>query len=216
MKKIAFTLSILLVLIVGCKNNQQKEVKEQVIEKVQNVEKKSVERLKLVLADMVSTSHNVEGFMMPNTINTLPGSTKNINNVAHENLKGHLSMTATVKLNDEIVGFATETEIIYKTEKGTEANSMWLIKLNKEGLKGFIAVEQIERAYDIDNAAAEMMAELKSGKTPKLRRVPTTTPKTKIQYASGDLAKYQGMYFTEYDLIIPNGGGIELEFYSAE
>lgn len=166
------------------------------------------DHLVLVVDRLLSLSHNVPGFQAPITENYMPGTDQNINVMDYAALEGHLTTTALVSLNGEIVGIATETEIIYGEGKDKRANSMWLVRLNAEGMTGFLAVEQIEDASGVD---ALMMSapDTSNGRSVAVR---TTMDETQIIHASGDLSRFEGGIFEEYNLATQSPGSIQIEF----
>lgn len=168
------------------------------------------DHLVLVVDRLLSLSHNVPGFQAPITENHLPGSDENINVMDYPSLDGHLTTTALVSLNGDIVGIATETEIIYGEGKDKRANSMWLVRLNTPELTGFLAVEQIEDASGVD---ALMMSapDTSNGSSVAVR---TTMDDARIIHASGDLSRFEGGVFAEYDLATQSPGSIQIEFYA--
>ncbi len=150
--------------------------------------------------DSLSLSHNIDNFFFTPTKNTGEGSDKNLNNLKYTPLKNHLVATALVRMDGKVVGVATETEIVYLDDpKNLRAHSMWSIKLNAPGLEGFISTEQTEDA----NAGAALMqavfVEPEKTWPNKWHIVPTSVEGTKVQHASGDLEKYKGGRFQEYN-----------------
>lgn len=150
--------------------------------------------------DALSLSHNIDDFFFTPTANYESGSKKNINNIKYAPLKDHLVATALVRMNGEVVGIATETEIVYLDDpKNLRAHSMWSIKLNAPGLNGFISVEQME---DTSKGAA-LMGEVFQNPNKKWKdewhMLPRSVKGTKVQHASGDLAEYNGGKFQEFN-----------------
>lgn len=168
------------------------------------------DHLVLVVDRLLSLSHNVPGFQAPITENYLPGSDQNINLMDFASLDRHLTTTALVSLNGEIVGIATETEIIYGDGKDKRANSMWLVRLNAEGMTGFLAVEQIEDASGVD-ALMKSAPDTSNGRSVAVR---TTMNDTRTLHASGDLSRFESGLFEEYNLATQSPGSIQIEFYA--
>lgn len=155
--------------------------------------------------DLLSLSHNINNFLFAPTRNYRADGKQNINTMEYPSLKDHLAATGLVRMNGEVVGFATEQEIVYK-DAGTDkpsANSMWMFRLNYPGLNGFIAVEQKEDASKVFSLAQEVINRQDKEWEDKQYMFLSTDGKTHIQYASGELAKYQGGVFEEYNALNP-------------
>ena len=176
--------------------------------------------------DGLSMSHYIDNFFFAPSENYAVGSDQNMNDMSYPALVNHLIATAMVRMNGEVIGVATEQEIVHfdETTGLPSANSAWLIKLNAPGLTGFIAVEQIEDASATGMLIGEVMADPQADWADTFQFVLSSVPGTHVQYASGDLAKYQGGIFEEYNAInqtdIKNfgrfRGRIRFEIYSAE
>lgn len=172
---------------------------------------------------MLSSSNNIDNFMVPNTIHTFPGSDRNMNNTDYEGMENSVILTALAYIDGEVAGFAVEAEYIYDFAARSEADTVWLVRLNKEGYQGFIMVEQVEGGRP-DLADPEMLARLEEVQSTQSTEdidiwLRTTHPGTTTQYASGDLHKYQGGDFVEYSAINPGNpmrSGVLLEFKVAE
>lgn len=216
MKKLAFSLILIGILITNCKEKQaQKEIRG--IE----IAVKAPDTLRIFTGlghQLLSMSHGIEGFFIPPTHNTLPHSDKNINTINYDGLDGLLTLSAIAYIDGKPAGVVNETEIIYDYSKRSDANTMWLIRMKAEGYNGFIAVEQIENPA---NADADIMRELENAraKEKKLDKdfwLRTTSLKgATVKHATGDFEKFNGASFTEYSLVNlanPNKNGIILEF----
>jgi len=157
--------------------------------------------------DLLSMSHNIENFLFPATRNFSASSEHVINDISgQEVLRNHLVATATLRMDGEVVGMATEQELLYiDPDSGRKlANSMWLIRLNKPGLKGFLVVNQIEDAHDIFIMAQKVMQSPDQTWKDEMLMFLSTSGETRVQAAYGDLAIYQGGIFEEYNGLNPS------------
>lgn len=149
--------------------------------------------------DSLSMSHNIENFFFQPTINTNPGSKLNINQMGFDPLRDHLVATALVRVDGQVVGVATETEIVYIAEGDVKANSLWSIRLNAPGLTGFLAVEQWEDANEGAALQMAVFADPDKDWADEWLMVPTSVEGTVTHFASGDLSAFQGGRFQEYN-----------------
>lgn len=160
----------------------------------------------------LSMTSRVSMLPIKSSINKMSNSDENINDITkYPLLKEHLTVSGLATLNDEVIGIATETEII---ENGV-ANSMWLVRLSKPGLSGFLVVEQHENPQKAMANKTEKEVTLPNGTKTKDVILHMTDRPTTTQHASGDLKRFEGGEFVEYDYFnptIPNRGGIYLEF----
>lgn len=217
-------------LLINCKqkeNNTPKTLHSNT-ENIINVEKKPklstvADTLRVYTglgSQLLSMSHNIEGFFVPKTKNTFPNSETNINNMNYTDLEGLLTLSALVYKDGKPIGIANETEIIYDFSKKSDANTMWLLRMNAKGYTGFITVEQIENPANADAKIQQelMEAQSKGLKIDKDFLLRTTNKEGAIiTHASGDFKKYLGGSFTEYSIVntgTPNRNGILLEFIS--
>ncbi|MCG8325498.1 MAG: hypothetical protein MI673_08275 [Thiotrichales bacterium] len=156
--------------------------------------------------DLLSMSHNIDEFLFAPTRNYLENGERNINDMgSFPALKDQLAATALVRLDNEIIGFATEHEIIRK-DPATQhpvADSMWIFRLHHPGLTGFMAVQQKEDAINVFSLAREVMDNPDRDWKNEWQMFLSTSGITKVQFASGDLAKYQGGVFEEYNGLNP-------------
>ncbi len=152
-------------------------------------------------SDLLSLSHSVENFLFKPTQNYQPGSQENINIMAHAALKDHLAATILVRYEGEVIGIATEQEILYvdKQTQNKMARSMWMIQLNHPGLTGFLVVEQTENAAAVFGLVQKVMANQTKQWPDEWQMFLSTSGDTLVQYASGDLQAYQGGKFEEYN-----------------
>lgn len=152
-------------------------------------------------SDLLSLSHNIDNFLFAPTRNYQGDANKDINNMKYSSLKDHLAATALVRLRGEVVGFATEQEIVYKDE-GTQlpmASSMWMFRLNYPGLTGFMVVEQRENASAVFSLVHKVINNQEQEWQDGWQMFLSTVGETRIQYASGELSKYRDGQFEEYN-----------------
>jgi len=151
--------------------------------------------------DVLSMSHNVPNFLFEPTRNYSGDSDVNINDISYPALANHLVVTGLVRIDNEVVGIVTEQEIIYIdaiTQKPM-AESMWLIRLNAPGITGFMSVLQKEDASPIFSLVEKVQKNQDKVWSDKWQMFLSTVGKQTVQFASGDLQKYQGGLFEEYD-----------------
>ncbi len=222
MKKIIVILiTTVLITIIGCNSKKDKtEVKKEEIKpkKQENFVSDTLRIYTGLGKELLSMSHNIDGFFIPATKNTFPNSDKNVNKMNHKNLDGVLTLSALAYIDGEVAGVTNETEIIYDFSKKSDANTMWLLKMNKKGYKGFITVEQIENPSNADPKLQKLYQDELAKKEKKDMDILFRTTSKKgaiVAHASGDLAKYNGAKFTEYSIVNPadpSKNGILLEF----
>ncbi|NKB35561.1 MAG: hypothetical protein GKR93_00140 [Gammaproteobacteria bacterium] len=155
--------------------------------------------------DLLSLSHNIDKFLFTATRNYQAMGESDINNMNYHSLKNHLAATGLVRLNGEVIGTATEQEIVYEDKEngGWKAHSMWMFQLNHKGLTGFMAVEQREDASKVSNLVQQVMTNPGNQWDDIWQMFLSTDGETRMQYASGDLKKYQDGKFEEYNGINP-------------
>ncbi len=164
---------------------------------------------KLVLVfdfdDLLSLSHNIDGFLFTPTRNYQDEAEHNINDMSAPSLKNHLAVTGLVRMNGEVVGFVTEQEIIYEDEetKRHMAQSMWMFRINYPGLTGFMSVLQREDPHHIFSLVKEVTGNQEKRWEDKWQMFLSTAGETRIQFASGELSKFQGGLFEEYNGLNP-------------
>ncbi|NOX70853.1 MAG: hypothetical protein GXP15_16860 [Gammaproteobacteria bacterium] len=155
----------------------------------------------------ISMSHNVDGFLFAPTRNYADGIPEVVNDMTvHDALKNHLVVTAFVKMGGNVVGIATEQEY-FLIDPATEklvANSMWLIRLNAPGLSGFLVVNQIESGEEIFSIVQRVMENPDGPWEDETKMYLSTSGKTRVQQAWGDLAPYQDGLFEEYNGLNPS------------
>ena len=155
--------------------------------------------------DVLSLSHNIDQFLFAPTRNYLGESGININDMSSPSLRDHLVATGLVRINNEVVGLVTEQEILY-TDPETQkpmAESMWMFRLNTPGLTGFMSVLQKEDASKIFSLVQEVRDNQGKKWADAWQMFLTTAAKTRVQFASGELSKYQGGIFEEYNGLNP-------------
>jgi hypothetical protein len=157
--------------------------------------------------DLLSTSHNIDNFLFPATKNYSPFTERNLNEAFDkEILRDHLIASGLVRIDGEVVGFATEQEVVsVDSDRGIPiAHSAWLILLNKPGLTGFIAVHQTEDASGVFGKINQIMQNPEKAWENKWQSFLSTSGETRVHMASGDLAVYQGGVFEEYNYLNPS------------
>ena len=165
------------------------------------------ERLVLELdleRDLLSLSHNIDKFLFTPTLNYRATGGDNINNMQYEAMVNHLAATGLVRLNGEVVGTATEQEVVSHDETmGWRAHSMWMFQLNHEDLKGFMVVEQHEDASGVSSLVQQVMENQTKDWPDQWQMFLSTIGNVKLQYASGDLIRFKGAKFEEYNGLNP-------------
>lgn len=220
MKKLIYTLILVCIVLTSCDAKKSSKAIASAGNElnITNAEPDTLRIFTGLTYQLLSMSHGIDGFFIPNTTNTLPNSDNNINNIKYEGLDGLLSLTALAYIDGRPAGIANETELIYDFSKKSDANTMWLLRMNAKGHNGFITVEQIENPA---NADANIMKELeeaqsKQEKIDKDFWLRTTSKEgATVKHASGDFEKYNGGTFTEYtvvNLADSRKNGIMLEF----
>jgi len=155
----------------------------------------------------LSMSHNVDGFLFAPTRNYADGDDNVVNDMTvHDALKDHLVVTAFVKIDDNVVGIATEQEyfLIDPDSGKLVANSMWLIRLNAPGLSGFLVVNQIESGDEIFSMVQRVMENPEGPWEDETKMYLSTSGDARVQQAWGDLVSYQGGKFEEYNGLNPS------------
>lgn len=224
MKKIILLITVALI-AVACNRKNKTIISKNEVETPKKQMKFVADTLRIYTGlgkELLSMSHNIDGFFIPSTKNTFPNSEKNVNNMQYKELDGLLTLTALAYIDGEPVGVANETELIYDFSKKSDANTMWLLKMNKKGYKGFIALEQIENPANADPELQKMyQEELAKGKKKDIDILFRTTSKEGaiVAHASGDFTKYKGGKFTEYSIVNPSDptrNRILLEFITVD
>lgn len=159
--------------------------------------------------DLISLSHAsddpVLNAFFPPTENRSPFYDRDLNSAfVAEGLSQELAVTSLVRLDGEVVGFATEQESISVDAEagGPVAESAWLLRLVRPGLRGFLAVAQRENPLEVFVLASEAL------QNPDRREdrdhwVLSTVGVTRIALATGDLAPYAGGTFEEHNFVNP-------------
>lgn len=145
----------------------------------------------------LSLSHNVSQFYFQPTKNTYDGTEDNINNMAYPVLDDHLLVTTLLRRDGEVVGVATQTEILEIDEEAPKSRTLWTIRLSAPDLKGFLVVEQDEDASGVAKLKNEVRDNPHAFFPNEWRMVPTSAEGTRVSYASGDLKRYEGGKFLE-------------------
>ena len=157
--------------------------------------------------DLLSLSHNIDQFLFAPTRNYQATGEDNINNMqAYPVLANNLSVTGLLRMNGEVVGFATEQEIVSidPDSQHPVAESLWVIRLNHPDLQGFISVLQKEDGIETFSLAEKVNANQEKEWPDRWYRFLSTSGEVRVQLASGDLARYQGGIFREYNYLNPS------------
>jgi hypothetical protein len=157
-------------------------------------------------SDLISMTHNIEGFLFKPTMNFSTDVAGNISDrFIKEPLKQHLAATALVRINGELAGFATEQELLtFDQESGRPmAESAWLITLNYPGATGVLAVNQREDASKAFGLVNQVMQDPGAGWEDKFQRFLSSSNAPRITMATGDLSAYLGGRFEEYNFVNP-------------
>ena len=156
--------------------------------------------------DLISMTHNVDGFPFKPTMNFSPEVAGNLSERLNaEPLKNHLVATALVRINGEIAGMATEQESLAVDQDSGHpmAESAWLITLNYPGVSGFLAVKQQEDATQTFGLVNEVMQNPGADWENEFKRFLSSSNAPVVQLASGDLSAYLGGRFEEYNFVNP-------------
>ena len=165
----------------------------------------AAERLELEIdleRDLISLSHNIENFIFSPTRNYPAAGETNINQLqAYTNLNNHLAATVLVRMNGDVIGYATEQEIlgIDPETQHLIANSMWMLTLNHPDLKGFLVVKQREDGSGIFALVNQVLENPDRVWEDKWQILLSTIGEVRVQFASGDLLPYQDGVFEEYN-----------------
>ena len=152
--------------------------------------------------DLISLSHNIENFIFSPTRNYPAAGEININQLqGYPNLNNHLAATALVRLNGDVIGYATEQEIlgIDPETQHPIADSMWMLTLNHPDLKGFLVVKQREDGSGIFALVNQVLENPDRVWEDKWQILLSTIGEAHVQFASGDLLPYQDGVFEEYN-----------------
>lgn len=169
----------------------------------------AVEKLVLDLemdSDLLSLTHNIDGFLFAPTMNFSPNRGGNISELfLVDSLKNNLVATVLVRIDGKIAGYATEQEVLATdSESGhPSAESAWLITLNYPGLTGVLAVTQQEDAGAVFGLVSQVMQNPDGQWEDEFRRFLSSSNSPTIQLATGDLAVYQDGRFEEYNYVNP-------------
>jgi len=151
-------------------------------------------------------AHNIENFLFDGTASYSEDIAGNLSRrIENETLSNYLVATALVSLDGEVIGMATEQEYVYIDEAtGTPfAQSAWLISLNHPGLSGVLALQQTENAGPVFAAVGEVMSDPQREWPNQFNRYLSTHGDARVSTASGDLARFDGARFEEYNYINP-------------
>lgn len=150
--------------------------------------------------DILSLSHNIEGFLFQPTMNFSPDVAGNRSDaIKTPALKNHLLAASLVTIDGETAGIAAELE---KVELATHSvESSWLIMLNHPKAKGFLAVKQRENPEKVFALVNAVIQNPTADWEDKFHRVLSTAFPVQIEMASDSLSAYQGGRFEEYNFV---------------
>ena len=157
-------------------------------------------------SDLLSLSHNIEGFPFSPTRNSSEYTQGNVNKrMLVDTLRNNLTVTAVVRINGEVAGLATEHEILTPDPNADQpqVDSAWLIMLNVPGLKGFLAVKQNGDSSGASAMAAKVMQDPEVAWADKWHRFLSTAGDTRVQMAVGDLGGLSGRHIRKTYLLEP-------------
>ena len=156
--------------------------------------------------DMVSLLHHVDGFLFAPTMNFSADVAGELGRRFRvDPLRNHLSATALVRIGDEVAGFATEQEVL-SVDPATgarRAESAWLIQLTVPGNRGFLAVTQVENAGPTFALVRQVMENPQGPWPDRFERFLSTAGTVTVTTATGELARYLGGRFEEYNFVNP-------------
>lgn len=160
--------------------------------------------------DLISLSHASDDAVLnaffPPTENRSPFYDRDLNRAfAWEGLAQELAVTSLVRVDGEVVGFATEQESISVDPETGElvAESAWLLRLVRPGLRGFLAVAQRENPREVFVLASQALQDPDSGED-RDHWVLSTVGTARVALATDDLAPYAGATFEEYNFVNPS------------
>lgn len=156
--------------------------------------------------DLISLAHNIDDFLFQPTLNFSTNVAGNRSAIlGGETLKDHLAVTALVRIDGEVAGFATEQEVLLVDARtgAPYAESAWLITLERPGLRGVLAVTQREDPAGTFGLISEVLADPTGDWQDESQRFLSTSGETSVQHATGDLAPYRGGRFEEYNFVNP-------------
>lgn len=154
--------------------------------------------------DLLTLTHNIDGFPFTPTMNFSPDLAGNLSNrIKVDSLKAHLAVTTLVRIDGEVAGFATEQEIVLTDEKTGKpyAESAWLFTLHHPRASGFLAVKQRENAAPTFALVQQVAANPDGNWDDKEHEFLSTDGVTLVQMATDGLAAYQGGRFEEYNYV---------------
>lgn len=159
--------------------------------------------------DMISLSHAsadaVLNAFFPPTENRSPFYDRDLNTAfSVEGLVQELAVTALVRIDGEVVGLATEQETISVDPETGDlvAESAWLMRLTRPGLRGFLAVAQRENPREVFVLASQALRDPESAED-RDHWVLSTVGRTRVALATDELAPYAGAVFEEHNFVNP-------------
>ncbi|RDI74376.1 hypothetical protein Gocc_1952 [Gaiella occulta] len=159
--------------------------------------------------DLISLSHASDDAVLnaffPPTENRSPFYDRDLNRAfVGAGLSQDLAVTSLVRLDGEVVGFATEQESISVAAETGElvAESAWLLRLVRAGLRGFLAVAQRENPREVFVLASQALQDPGSGED-RDHWVLSTVGTARVALATDELASYAGATFEEYNFVNP-------------
>jgi len=171
---------------------------------------KAGEKLVLELnmdSDLLSLVHHIDDFPFRPTMNFSLDVAGNLSErIRVDSLHQHLAVTALVRIDGEIAGFATEQEAVLTDPQTGQpyAESAWLITLNHPRASGYLAVKQRENAGPTFALVQQVMENPDGDWGEKEHRFLSTDGVTLVQMATGGLSRYQGGRFEEYNFVTPS------------
>lgn len=157
--------------------------------------------------DLISIAHHIDGFPFAPTMNFSRDVAGNLSDrFLIDTLQHHLAVTALVRIDGEVAGFATEQESVRNDPRTglPYAESAWLITLTHPRATGVLAVTQRENAGPTFALVREVMEDPDREWGEESHRFLSTDGETRVQLATGGLAPYQGGRFEEYNFVTPS------------
>ena len=157
--------------------------------------------------DLLSLVHHIDGFPFTPTMNFSTDVAGNLSErMKTASLQHHLIASALVRIDGQVAGFATEQEAVLTdpTTGKLYAESAWLITLNHPRASGFLAVKQRETAAPTFALVQQVMENPDGDWTDEEHRFLSTDGVTRVALATGELNRYQGGRFEEYNFVTPS------------
>jgi hypothetical protein len=156
--------------------------------------------------DLLSLVHQVDRLPFEPTMNSslhVAGNLSDRMNVP--TLHNNLVVSALVRIDGEIAGYATEHETVLTGPGGHPyVESAWLITLNHPHGSGFLVVTQRENPAPIFALVPKVKENPNGDWNDEEQQFLATDGVTLVQVATGSVSQYQGGRFEEYDLLTPS------------